>query len=322
MRNARGNYYCSEFCLHSPHQSTFFFFKSRLESVAKKSFITIVLANRIKAVASKRKRDEIKNTSPDTVICSANAKRAKKRSFPESASHRSWNTDAAPFGHWEDDIRSSIPTSTHSTSNKVSNKHCMEEKKDKQKENAMAPPSLVFRMCKSILHSRHLNHFTFITTVLIILWQLSKASEGFASQDEETSFYRCLMVYATVSAFQIYWLSHYEFSNKDNFIFFSLQTLSCILPLCLYFLFFVLNNYSQHNNLVGNARVFSKIFCTINSNDVDCRVEVQQFAPKSIFDCKARNSSAKLDFCGTLCQSRACLHTSTNKNKLPLLYPN
>ena len=138
----------------------------------------------------------------------------------------------------------------------------MEEKKDKQKENAMAPPSLVFQMCKSIFNSRHLNHFTFITTVLMIFWRISKASEGFVSQDEETSFYRWLMVYATVSAFQIRWLSHYTFSNKDNFFFFSLQTLSCILPLCLYFSFFVLDNSSQNVNLLENSHEFSKIFCT------------------------------------------------------------
>ena len=197
----------------------------------------------------------------------------------------------------------------------------MEEKNDKQKENAMAPPSLVFQMCKSIVKSRYLNHFTFITTVLIIFWRISKASEGFASQDEETSFYRCLIFYVTVSATQIYWLSSNDFTTgatREDIPFFIVQTLGCILPLCLYFSFFVLDNNSQYNNLAGNARGFSKIFCTINTNDINCRVEVQQFAPKSIFDCKVRNSSAKWDFCGTLCQSRACLHISTNKNKLPL----
>ena len=166
-------------------------------------------------------------------------------------------------------------------------------------------------MCMSILHSQHLNHFTLITTVLVIFWRISKASEGFESDDEESSFYRWLLLYVFISTWQI-WIV-FSTSTKDMFVFSILQTVSCIVPLSLYFSFFVLDNSSQNVNLLENSHGFSKLFCTINKNEVDCRVEVQQFAPKSIFDCKVRNSSVEWDFCGTLCQSPACLNTSTKK---------
>ena len=222
------------------------------------------------------------------------------------------------LGRAADDRHFSISTSTPNMS---SNKHHVEEQKFKQKENVMAPPSLVFQMYMSILNSQHLNHLTLIITVLIIFWRISKASEGFASHDEESSFYRWLFVYVFISTWQILIVFYIGTVTKD-IVFSTLQTFGCIVPLCLYFSFFVLNNNSQPVNLLENSHGFSKIFCTINTNDIDCRVEVQQFAPKSIFDCKVRNSSVEWDFCGTLCQSPACLHTSTKKNKFPQLYPN
>ena len=164
-------------------------------------------------------------------------------------------------------------------------------------------------MCKGIFKSMYLLGFAMFTTLLIILWRISKASDGFASQDEETSFYRWMMVYCGIFIFQMACV----LSPLPKGVFVAAQTITCVLPLCLY-LFFMLNNiYGQQGNLFGDSHGFSKMFCTMKANDIDCRVEVQQLAPKSISDCEVHNSSVKWDFCGTPCQSSTCLHNSTKK---------
>ena len=159
-------------------------------------------------------------------------------------------------------------------------------------------------MCKTIFWSPYLRHFATFTTLSIIVLRLSKASDGFASQDEETSFYRWMMVYFTIFTWQITLLIN---SDTDFVV---RQTSGVTLPLCLYVSIALYNNYGQQGNLFGDSHGFSKLFCTIETNDIDCRVEVQQLAPTSISDCEVHNSSVKWDFCGTPCQSSACLHKS------------
>ena len=138
---------------------------------------------------------------------------------------------------------------------------------------------------------------------LIVCWRISRASDGFASQDQEREFYLWMIVYFIIFMFQILALvNHTNDDDKKSMepIYKVLKTFASTLPLCLY-LFFVLHNYyGQHVNIFQKSCGFAKIFCKIKENDIHCRVEVQQLAPKSISDCEVHNSSTNWDFCGTL----------------------
>ena len=177
-----------------------------------------------------------------------------------------------------------------------------------QTQNTMVQQSFLLPRCKIIFRSLQLLGFAMLTTLFIIFWRLSKASDGFASQDEETSFYRWMMVYFTVFFFQIFWWANFHQSDP-NFV--GSQLLLATLPLCIYVSFALSNNYGHQATLFGDSHGFSKLFCTIETNAIVCRVEVQQLKPTSISDCEAHNSSVKWDFCGTPCQSFICLHKSS-----------
>lgn len=102
-----------------------------------------------------------------------------------------------------------------------------------QTQNAQVQQSLLLQMCKTVFWSRYLIGFGTFITLFIIIWRLSKASDGFASQEEETSFYRWMMGYFAIFIFQI--MCFLDFNEKKSFKNFLLeQTISAILPLCLY----------------------------------------------------------------------------------------